>query len=391
MRCGKFAVIIALLALGCGHDPVVMPFSTVKVCVLGRHRLHDAVIETGGGRLFLPDKTITLEKATVKLGCRGDALAVHVNGTDYRCGHLSLSSPGIITVVFTDGAVERRRLYLGSLDVSPVDNSLAFVLATPVEAYVRAAARSELGPLLEAAGGRDELLRAMEIVVRSFVAGQKTRHEGKEYRFCDLTHCVHFEGMRPGDTASLEPGEVLVDGKGRILVAYFHAACGGILSGPESYWRGHAADTGYRRGPDRLFMGGGPLCSASPHSRWRADVPVTIIEEILETAFTEIAPRFREGRVYELRVRNGNRPEIVVPVARFLSRAGRRLGWNVIKSNYFIVTAAKGYCVFEGRGLGHGVGLCQWGARELALRGKSSRQILEFYFDGADVRRGTYR
>ena len=42
---------------------------------------------------------------------------------------------------------------------------------------------------------------------------------------------------------------------------------------------------------------------------------------------------------------------------------------------------------FAGKGYGHGVGLCQWGAREMAAQGKSYRQILDHYFPGAEIRR----
>lgn len=41
--------------------------------------------------------------------------------------------------------------------------------------------------------------------------------------------------------------------------------------------------------------------------------------------------------------------------------------------------------VIEGSGLGHGVGLCQWGARGLAITGADASQILDFYFPGATV------
>lgn len=39
----------------------------------------------------------------------------------------------------------------------------------------------------------------------------------------------------------------------------------------------------------------------------------------------------------------------------------------------------------RGRGFGHGVGICQYGAEEMASRGASSREILERYYPGANV------
>ena len=42
---------------------------------------------------------------------------------------------------------------------------------------------------------------------------------------------------------------------------------------------------------------------------------------------------------------------------------------------------------FEGRGWGHGVGLCQWGARGRALAGQSAEQIVTAYYTGATIQK----
>ena len=43
--------------------------------------------------------------------------------------------------------------------------------------------------------------------------------------------------------------------------------------------------------------------------------------------------------------------------------------------------------IFEGRGLGHGVGLCQYGAQGRARAGHTYREILEAYYPGARLER----
>jgi stage II sporulation protein D len=40
----------------------------------------------------------------------------------------------------------------------------------------------------------------------------------------------------------------------------------------------------------------------------------------------------------------------------------------------------------SGRGFGHGVGMSQWGAHAMALRGSDYRQILNHYYQGAELR-----
>jgi stage II sporulation protein D len=58
------------------------------------------------------------------------------------------------------------------------------------------------------------------------------------------------------------------------------------------------------------------------------------------------------------------------------------LGGRAIRSALFDVRATADRVRFLGSGSGHGVGLSQWGARELALRGRSYREILTHYYPG---------
>src|SRR5438132_1464098 len=63
------------------------------------------------------------------------------------------------------------------------------------------------------------------------------------------------------------------------------------------------------------------------------------------------------------------------------------LGYSRLPSLLFDVSPEGGVAVFRGRGSGHGVGLCQWGARARALAGGTYRDILAHYYPGAEIRR----
>ena len=63
------------------------------------------------------------------------------------------------------------------------------------------------------------------------------------------------------------------------------------------------------------------------------------------------------------------------------------LGYETLPSLLFEVNLEKDSAVFRGRGSGHGVGLCQWGARGRALHGDGYRAILAHYYPGAEIRR----
>jgi stage II sporulation protein D len=58
------------------------------------------------------------------------------------------------------------------------------------------------------------------------------------------------------------------------------------------------------------------------------------------------------------------------------------VGYDVLKSTLFAVALDGDVLRFAGRGWGHGVGMCQWGAKGMAEQGHTMRQILEFYYPG---------
>ena len=47
--------------------------------------------------------------------------------------------------------------------------------------------------------------------------------------------------------------------------------------------------------------------------------------------------------------------------------------------------AASGQILIDGAGLGHGVGMCQWGAQGMALGGRRAEEILALYFPGTQI------
>jgi SpoIID/LytB domain protein len=58
----------------------------------------------------------------------------------------------------------------------------------------------------------------------------------------------------------------------------------------------------------------------------------------------------------------------------------RRFGWNAVPSNNFTSRQEGEQVILEGAGQGHGIGLCQRGARAMAKEDRSFRQILDHYF-----------
>ena len=87
------------------------------------------------------------------------------------------------------------------------------------------------------------------------------------------------------------------------------------------------------------------------------------------------------ARVFELVGRNDS---VTVQGSAFR----RAIGPRTLRS--LLITAVQHWpdspdIDIEGGGLGHGVGLCQWGAHGMALTGAGSPAILAYYFPGTVV------
>ena len=61
------------------------------------------------------------------------------------------------------------------------------------------------------------------------------------------------------------------------------------------------------------------------------------------------------------------------------------IGEAKIKSTMFTVTPYRKGILFKGKGYGHGVGMSQWGARKMAMKGVNYKNILKYYYQNIKI------
>ena len=169
-------------------------------------------------------------------------------------------------------------------------------------------------------------------------------------------------------------GEVLVSGMVPVE-AYFHAVCCGRTES------GLAA-----LGKDLPYLS--PVdcgdCEGAPGARWRRTFTAAELGRAAGLGgpadAVRVVSRTSTGRAERIEVARGER---VAALAAADLR--QRLGYARLPSLAFEVVPTGGGFAFEGSGQGHGAGMCQWGAAEMARAGKTYREILAHYYPGTEI------
>lgn len=171
-------------------------------------------------------------------------------------------------------------------------------------------------------------------------------------------------------------GLVLVGPSGKINPAFFHSKCGGKTLRPDQVWGG--VEEGYRS-VNCTF------CQKTGRKDWNHKIKggklTHMVDQVLKRYYADqlhahdlrLMPDSPENS--ELRLYAGDRLHIIKK-SYLRNLAGR----DLLPSNNFTLSVVNGEFTAKGQGYGHGVGLCQLGALELAKRGYNYRQILSFYF-----------
>ena len=256
------------------------------------------------------------------------------------------------------------------------------LLTLPSEDYVIAALNGEAAPDEPMAS-----LKAMAISIRTFALANANRHHAEGFGLCDSTHCqaLRLGKARPEVERAVREtaGETLWFGGQRAHV-YYTQHCGGMSEAAGAVWPAEQAS----------YLAGNhadPYCLRRSPAEWHARIALAQLSAIFRAqgwhtpspiSAIRVTRRSASGRAELLEVTGRGAPA-ELSASSFRFAVDRALGWNQMRSDWYTVERFRRCPGDEGRGYGHGVGLCQAGAYEMAAEGHSETEILSFYFPGA--------
>lgn len=287
-----------------------------------------------------------------------------------RLRSLRIASPGIVRV--------NGKGYRGTLEVHPSGKGLLVVDEILLEEYLVGLINAEISSQWPMAA-----VKAQAVVARTFALYQKQARKDLLYHLESSVLDQVYSGSDIEDSRAARAveetcGEVVTH-NGTIIQAFFHSSCGGHTEAAENVW---SVSLPYLRGVECTY------CMKSPSVLWEQNLSPRKLASKLRGAGYNVADlvdirvksRYPSGRVEYLELVAPGR-SIAIPAVTFR----KIIGYGVIRSTSFEVKLIDDAFVFIGVGYGHGVGLCQWGAKQRAEEGFSYREILAYYYPGTRV------
>lgn len=270
----------------------------------------------------------------------------------------------------------RERKYQDNFEISVVNGQMAIVNKVSMENYLCGVIESEGG------GGRHaEYYKVQAVMSRTYALKNKSRHSKDGFDLCDGVHCQAYHNMlrytpeiRTAVRAS--EGDVLVDNRNNLVSTYFSANCGGEVCDASIVWNTSVSHV-------EPFID--TFCVHTAQAKWTMRIPQSSFRNFLVKQYGyPIEDSIMAAQIFNFDQENRKafyiHPCLGIPL-RDLRQEFK------LKSTFFNAHPEGNDVVLEGRGFGHGVGLCQEGAMNMAIHNFTYKQIAEFYFNEVSVKK----
>lgn len=301
---------------------------------------------------------------------------------------------GGIAIAADEASIAESR-YGGEFIVTANGDRLNAINAIDIEEYLRGVVSCEIGALDESGF---EALKAQAVAARTYAYKHFGNRSGQGFDVYADTRDQVYGGLHGAtgmaDAAIRETEGVVMTYDGEFVSAYYHSTCGGETEGMAAWG---LPDLPYLRCRPDLRPDGTPWCRESGYSGWVREFTGDELRDLFRTnanAANVNVPRFSSirsigildtlgsGRIRTLAVETDN--------GAFTVRADRirwlfRRGDAILPSSRFRISRHGDRWILNGSGYGHGVGLCQMGARARARAGQSYVRILSHYYPGVTL------
>jgi stage II sporulation protein D len=276
----------------------------------------------------------------------------------------SLTDDGSFSLRLTIGEPVRQ-FYSGHLNCYSDMGALMMINNCSTDQYIAGVIRAEGG-----SGQKPEYYKTQAVIARTYLYKYFDKHISDGYNLCDNTHCQAFNGISADPTivaaAKGTSNLVILDRDSLLIISAFHSNCGGETSTSEDVW---LTNQPYLK---KVID---PYCINSRNAKWQKNYsPESWISYLKKSGLTGNNDDLSTYNfVQNTRLADYSTGQFTIPLRIMRSDLN-------LRSSFFSVVSLGDSIVLNGKGYGHGVGLCQEGAMVMAGQGFSFKQIIDFYY-----------
>lgn len=262
------------------------------------------------------------------------------------------------------------RKYYGNFEIwTDTLPRITLVNIVPFQEYLAGVVEAESG-----VRSLPEFYKAQAIICRTYALNHIDRHKHEGFHLCDEVHCQVYKGYGIEHGPILKAvddtkGLVIIDNQGMLITAAFHSNSGGQTASSEDVW---SATMPYLRGKTDIYF------DKQRHSSWTKKITFDQWIEFLNSMNIKTTDKTKHSFSQIQRQKFAlidNQPILLTDIRTKFK----------LKSTFFSFEKNGSNLIFNGKGYGHGVGLSQESAMQMARQGKDYDTIIKYFYTNIKI------
>ena len=319
-------------------------------------------------KVVTSDEQVINNTNNKEINIKFDGKNINLNGKNFKLNNFPQNGAFLISSDSPIYVDKIKRNYGGAISFRVNNKKLDIVNRVEMDEYLKGVLPKEMSPSFPM-----ESLKAQALCSRSFAINNYNKFIKNGYNLDDTTRSQVYYGKdveeKTTNKAVEETIGQVIKYDGKVAETIFCASSGGYTVASSEAWGGNSVP----------YL----ISKEDPYSvhPWKYELKNSDLKKLnLSDVFSVSLDYNNSNRVNNLTFTT-SKGDVKIKATDFRNKIGN----TIIKSTLFDVNVIGNKVFVSGKGYGHGVGMSQYGAVEMAKKGSNYKDIIEFYFPGTNI------
>lgn len=319
-------------------------------------------------KVVTSDEQVINNTNNKEINIKFDGKNINLNGKNFNLNNFPQNGAFLISSDSPIYVDKIKRNYGGAISFRVNNKKLDIVNRVDMDEYLKGVLPKEMSPSFPM-----ESLKAQALCSRSFAINNYNKFIKNGYNLDDTTRSQVYYGKdveeKTTNKAVEETIGQVIKYDGKVAETIFCASSGGYTVASSEAWGGNSVP----------YL----ISKEDPYSvhPWKYELKNSDLKKLnLSDVFSVSLDYNNSNRVNNLTF-STSKGDVKIKATDFR----KKIGNTIIKSTLFDVNVIGNKVFVSGKGYGHGVGMSQYGAVEMAKKGSNYKDIIEFYFPGTNI------